>query len=65
MATRSDSKTLTTQEQVNEFIIAEIEAITIDIISDIDLGKDLIESDLDMILCIKDKCKNSGIQLRD
>ena len=62
MATRSDSKTLTTQEQVNEFIIAEIEAITIDTISDIDLGKDLIESDLDMILCMKDKYRGDAFQ---
>ena len=42
-----------TQEQVNDFIVTEIEAITLDTIKRENLGKGMIESDPDMILCMK------------
>ena len=41
------------QSQFQEYITSQIESITIDNINQENLGDDLLESELDMILCIK------------
>lgn len=46
-----------TQEQVKEFIAAELNAVTFDTIDKGNLGYGLIESDLDIILCLKNEYK--------